>query len=72
MKYPAAVAHVLVHFQHENVDLQEIGEDFRDLAHKLARRDPKHPLMPITLMQLLQALDAAKRSARPMSTDQLA
>lgn len=71
MKYPPEVANVLVHFQHEKVDLQEIGEDFYDLAHKLAERDKDHPLMPVTLQKLLEALDAAKRSARPMSTDRL-
>jgi len=70
-KYPPAVANVLVHFQHENVDRQELAEDFRDLAYKLAERDPKHPLLPVTLQKLLEALDAAKRSARPMSTNQL-
>lgn len=71
MNYPPAVANVLVHFAHEKVDLRDIGEDFYELAFKLADRDKDHPLMPVTLRKLLEALDAAKRSARPMSTDQL-
>lgn len=72
MKYPPAVANILVHFPRgRDTDLVEIVEAFRDLARTLADRDPGHPLMPATLQKLLEALDAAKRSARPMSTDQL-
>lgn len=60
-----AVAHLLQFFRHGHLPahLQEVSAQFGDLAHRMAAALPNNPETTVALRKILEAKDAAVRSA---------